>query len=109
MRPQRGASTPPTVVQAPTLGWSVVKAIRRLTVQTAIPDSLQALEELATNLRWSWHVPTREFFEQISPELWESVGADPIALLGSIEASRLEELSRATVFVAQANKLCEDL
>jgi glycogen phosphorylase len=86
-----------------------VKAIRRLTVQTAIPASLAALEELATNLRWSWHVPTRRFFAEISPALWERFGTDPIDLLASIEPSRLEELSRDADFVARANALREEL
>ena len=86
-----------------------MKAIRRLTVQTAIPSSLAALEELATNLRWSWHVPTRRFFAEISPAIWERVGTDPIDLLASIEPSRLEELSTNAEFVARANALREDL
>ena len=86
-----------------------MKAIRRLTVQTAIPSSLAALEELATNLRWSWHVPTRRFFADISPTIWERVGTDPIDLLASIEPSRLEELATDADFVARANALRDDL
>jgi glycogen phosphorylase len=86
-----------------------VKAIRRLTVQTAIPASLSALEELATNLRWSWHVPTRRFFADITPQVWPKFGTDPIDLLASIEPARLEELSRDEDFVNRANALRDDL
>jgi starch phosphorylase len=86
-----------------------VKAIRRLTVQTAIPASLAALEELATNLRWSWHVPTRRFFAELSPKVWPKFGTDPIDLLASIEPARLEEFSRDADFVARTNALRDDL
>lgn len=74
-----------------------------------IPESLAALEELAVNLRWSWHLPTRQFFAEISPEIWDQIGADPIGLLGAIEPSRLEELSRDGEFVARANALRDNL
>ncbi|WP_394771234.1 alpha-glucan family phosphorylase [Lacisediminihabitans sp.] len=86
-----------------------MKAIRRFTVRTVLPDSLGALEELATNLRWSWHLPTRELFEFISPEMWESSEHDPIALLGEIEPDRLAELAGNGEFVARANALRDDL
>ena len=74
-----------------------------------LPESLVSLEELATNLRWSWNLPARRLFEQISPELWESSGHDPIALLGAVEPERLNELATDTAFVARANELLSDL
>jgi len=86
-----------------------VKAIRRFTVRTVLPDALAPLEELATNLRWSWHLPTRRLFEDISPELWESSGHDPIGLLGEIEPSRLAVLAADQEFVARAAALSQDL
>ena len=33
---------------------SGVRAIRRFTVRTVLPENLAPLEELAINLRWSW-------------------------------------------------------
>jgi starch phosphorylase len=86
-----------------------VKAIRRFTVRTVLPDVLSPLEELATNLRWSWHLPTRRLFEYISPELWQSSGHDPIGLLGEIEPMRLHELAADEDFVARAASLSDDL
>ncbi len=81
------------------LEWSLVKAIRRFTVRTVLPESLSGLEELATNLRWSWHEPTRQLFARLSPELWELSGHDPIGLLGEIEPARLAELAEDHDFV----------
>jgi glycogen phosphorylase len=70
-----------------------VKAIRRFTVRTVLPASLVVLEELATNVRWSWHEPTRQLFSSISPELWQQTGHDPIGLLGEVDPARLDELA----------------
>ena len=74
-----------------------------------LPDVLAPLEELATNLRWSWHLPTRQLFEDISPELWESSKHDPIGLLGEIEPIRLQELAADQDFVARTANLSQDL
>ncbi len=86
-----------------------MKAIRRFTVRTVLPEVLAPLEELATNLRWSWHLPTRRLFEDISPQLWESSAHDPIGLLGEIEPARLQELAADRDFVARAANLSQDL
>ncbi len=86
-----------------------MKAIRRFTVRTVLPEVLAPLEELATNLRWSWHLPTRRLFEDISPQLWESSAHDPIGLLGEIEPARLQELAADAEFVARAANLSQDL
>ncbi len=86
-----------------------MKAIRRFTVRTVLPDALAPLEELATNLRWSWNIPARHLFEEISPELWESTGHDPIALLGEVGPARLTALASDTAFVARAKALLDEL
>jgi len=67
------------------------------------------LEELATNLRWSWHEPTRQLFVSIDPAVWEEVGHDPIGLLGAVEPERLAQLAADEGFVARANELGDDL
>lgn len=86
-----------------------MKAIRRFTVRAVLPEALSALEELATNLRWSWHLPTRALFDFMSPETWEATGHDPIRLLGEIDPERLGALAADTDFVARANALRDDL
>jgi len=70
-----------------------VKAIRRFTVRTVLPASLEALGELALNLRWSWHTPTKSLFEDLDPALWERVGGDPVQLLGGLGPARLAALA----------------
>jgi starch phosphorylase len=86
-----------------------VKAIRRFTVRAVLPEQLGALEELAGNLRWSWHEPTRQVFARISPEIWQQTGHDPIALLGAVHPDRLRELAADDGYVDWANRLRDDL
>ncbi|WP_223690281.1 alpha-glucan family phosphorylase [Leifsonia poae] len=86
-----------------------MKAIRRFTVRAVLPENLGALEELAGNLRWSWHEPTRQLFARISSELWQQVGHDPIALLGAVDPARLAELAADPGYVDWANHLRDDL
>jgi starch phosphorylase len=86
-----------------------VKAIRRFTVRAVIPDALNALEELASNLRWSWHEPTRQLFRHVSEEVWHSSGEDPVAMLGAVSPARLAELAGDYSFVDWANGLRDEL
>ncbi len=86
-----------------------MKAIRRFTVRTVLPQALTALDELSTNLRRSWHQPTRQLFKSIDPLVWEETGHDPIALLGAVGPERLAELAADDAFVARANELRDEL
>jgi starch phosphorylase len=86
-----------------------VKAIRKFTVRTVLPESLTALDELAGNLRWSWHEPTRQLFEHIAPELWREIGSDPVALLGAVDPARLERLAQDNDYVSWANATRDEL
>jgi starch phosphorylase len=70
-----------------------MKAIRRFTVRTVVPAQISALTRLATNLRWSWHLPTRTLFESLNPELWEKSRRDPLAMLASMSREQLQELA----------------
>ncbi len=86
-----------------------MKAIRRLTVRTVLPEPLAPLDTLAENLRFSWHEPTRQLFESLDPELWESLHGDPIKLLGALGRTRLEELAGDQALVARVQELDADL
>lgn len=86
-----------------------MKAIRRFTVRTVLPESLAAVGDLAANLRWSWHEPTRRLFARMDPTRWDELEHDPIALLGGIDPARLEELAHDAEFIAEAEALRDDL
>jgi starch phosphorylase len=86
-----------------------VRAIRRFTVRTSLPAGLADLDELAHNLRWSWHAPTRDLFARIDPELWDEVAGDPVALLGALRPERLAELAGDPDVVASVRAATADL
>ncbi|MEU3395117.1 alpha-glucan family phosphorylase [Streptomyces filamentosus] len=84
-----------------------MKAIRRFTVRPVLPDTLRPLAALARNLRWSWHEPTRALFDSLAPE--GLAGADPVRVLGALEAARLTALAADPGFLARLAAAAEDL
>lgn len=86
-----------------------VRAIRRFTVRTLLPVELADLDELAHNLRWSWHAPTRDLFAEIDRDLFTQVGRDPVALLGALAPERLAALAGDEAFVQRVRETVEDL
>lgn len=86
-----------------------VRAIRRFTVRTLLPAELRDLDELAHNLRWSWHAPSRRLFAGIDPALWDDVHGDPVALLGALGPDRLAALAADPEFVERVRAAVEDL
>ncbi|MFB9375396.1 alpha-glucan family phosphorylase [Kineococcus gynurae] len=86
-----------------------MRAIRRFTVRTVLPAPLAPLAELASNLRWSWHKPTRELFESMDPLAWVASYRDPGALLGALGTERLEQLATDPEFVGRVDRAAADL
>ncbi|MGW1009124.1 alpha-glucan family phosphorylase [Streptomyces termitum] len=85
-----------------------MKAIRRFTVRPVLPDPLRPLADLAGNLRWSWHGPTRALFDSLAPE-GVPAGADPVRVLGALEAPRLAALAADRDFLDRLAGAAADL
>jgi len=86
-----------------------VRAIRRFTVRTVLPAELADLDDLAHNLRWSWHAPTRDLFASVDEALWAEVAGDPVALLGALGSERLAALAQDEAFVGRVHAAAADL
>ncbi|MBI2703273.1 glycogen phosphorylase [Mycobacterium gordonae] len=86
-----------------------MKALRRFTVRAHLPDRLAALNQLSTNLRWSWEKPTQDLFATIDPDLWFKCGKDPVAVLGAVKPARLDELAADEEFLRRLDELAADL
>jgi starch phosphorylase len=93
----------------PDLGWPLVKAIRRFSVRTVLPEPIAALGDLASNLRWSWHPQTRDLFQRIDPERWQTVRKDPVRLLSALSPHELADLAGSSEFVAAVAEAKADL
>jgi len=86
-----------------------VRAIRRFTVRTVLPEPLAALDELAVNLRWSWHPRSRDLFREVDPQTWEAVDHDPVQLLGEVSTERLAALARDRRFLRRLSDASDEL
>jgi starch phosphorylase len=86
-----------------------VKAIRRFSVRTVLPARIEGLGVLASNLRWSWHPPTRDLFASISPRKWADAGEDPVKLLSRLSADELAALASDDAFVDNVVAANQDL
>ncbi len=86
-----------------------MRAIRRFTVRPVLPPALEALGDLAGNLRWSWHPETQDVFAAADPETWEAVSHDPVRLLGALSRARLDELAADSNFLAKLAGAKSDL
>ncbi|MCM0638428.1 alpha-glucan family phosphorylase [Cellulomonas wangsupingiae] len=86
-----------------------MRAIRRFTVRTVLPAALGDLDELAHNLRWSWHPATRAVFADVDPALWQQVAGDPVAFLGALDRARLDALAADPQEVARVQAAAADL
>ncbi|KRE82128.1 alpha-glucan family phosphorylase [Arthrobacter sp. Soil763] len=86
-----------------------MKAIRRFTVRTVLPESIRPLARLATNLRWSWHLPTRELFEQLNPAVWAESAQDPVTFLGLVSREELQRLAADQDVVRRVHAAADEL
>lgn len=57
-----------------------------------IPERLEGLAELATDLRWSWSHSADVLWERIDPEIW-AITRNPWLILQSVSTSHLEKLA----------------
>ena len=81
--------------------------IHSFTVQPNLPDNIKFLEELASDMWFTWNWPAILLFMQIDPKLWTDSRRNPKWMLGCVPQKRLEELSRDEAFVQQVNKVKE--
>ena len=68
-------------------------------VQPRIPQRLARLQELASNLWYSWDRPTRALFARLNPALWDAVAHSPKAMLKRIDEQRLLDAAADPAFL----------
>ncbi len=78
---------------------------KSIIVKSKLPEEINCLHELSRNLWWCWNYEAIELFEEIDPELWESVEKSPILLLEKVSYARLKELAENDEFVGKLNKI----
>ncbi len=70
-------------------------------VTPVLPAALARLPQLAANLFFSWHRPTRALFEDLDRQLWEQTGGNPRLMLRCLEQERLNHAAADPVYLAR--------
>ena len=66
-----------------------------------LPEQLQPLYEMATNLWWVWNHEGAKLVGKIDSELWASTEGNPVLLLQSLSYKRIEEILADDVLMAE--------
>ncbi len=86
-----------------------MKPLRVFTVKPYLPKSLEPLRTLAYNLYFSWSTDAKSLWRRLDPELWEQTSHNPVQLLGLIRQETLEEISQNQGFLAQMERVYNQL
>jgi len=68
-------------------------------ISPVIPEAISRLPELAGNLSFSWHRPTRALFEDLDPQLWQQTSGNPRLMLRCIDQETLERAARDEAYL----------
>ncbi len=86
-----------------------MRPLRTFTVEPSLPDDLRPLLEIAHNLRWSWQGDAQDLFRRLDSERWEECYHNPVAMLGTIDQVRLNEMASDEGFLAHLQRVNDDL
>ncbi|MCK5857121.1 MAG: alpha-glucan family phosphorylase [Bacteroidales bacterium] len=65
---------------------------KKLLIKSQLPEKLQPMMDLATNLWWTWNFEAASLFKSVDPELWINVEHNPVALMEALEIEELKAL-----------------
>jgi starch phosphorylase len=80
-----------------------------LEVTPVVPNSLARLPELAGNLFFGWHRPTRALFEDLDPELWKQTGGNPRLMLRCLSQATLDRAAGDAAYLTRYRLALETL
>ncbi|UCE66014.1 MAG: alpha-glucan family phosphorylase [Candidatus Zixiibacteriota bacterium] len=87
----------------------MTKAFDTFRIKATLTGELSALEDLAYNLRWSWHPETIDLFRRLDPDLWNETRHNPVKMLGLISQEKLSQAASDDAFVALLNRVYKNL
>src|SRR5262245_39610258 len=73
--------------------------MERFTTAASLPNRIHRLHELALDLWWSWIPTARQVFRRLDYQLWRASAHNPVRMLMTIDASRLQEAVQDAEFV----------
>jgi starch phosphorylase len=85
-----------------------MKPIRSFSVVPSLPARIEALREIAYNVRWAWNHQAIELFRRLDRDLWETTGHNPVRMLGCIEQSALDKAAGDDAILAHLDRVAAE-
>lgn len=80
--------------------------LKRVFVESKLPEELLPLQPIANNLWWSWNKEATSLFQQIDPERWtREFNYNPIAVLDALSLERARELTADQDFMERLQRV----
>jgi glycogen phosphorylase len=73
--------------------------MERFAAAAPLPSRIHRLQELALDLWWSWIPTARQVFRRLDYPLWRLSSHNPVRMLLTIDAARLQEAAQDAVFL----------
>ncbi|HEX4931539.1 MAG TPA: alpha-glucan family phosphorylase, partial [Gemmatimonadaceae bacterium] len=73
-----------------------------------LPERIEGLGEVATNLSWSWSRNARALFAMLDDPLWHLTRHNPIAMLRRVAPDRLSDVARDPQFLDLYDRVMAD-
>ena len=74
-----------------------------------LPERIEGLAIVATNISWSWNRDARRLFQVIDDPLWHLTRHNPIAMLRRIDPERLNDCARDPAFLELYDRVLAQL
>jgi starch phosphorylase len=83
--------------------------IRKFVVTPSLPEKLRPLLDIGRNIWWTWTPEAIFLLRRVDTDLWDRFNHNPIAILGSLSAERVNDLLRDTAFQAHLERVRTEL
>ena len=77
-------------------------------ISPVLPAALSRLPELAGNLSYSWHRPTRALFEDLDQVLWRQTQSNPRLMLRCVSQATLDAAARDPDYLRRYAEVLND-
>ena len=78
---------------------------RDMTIKSDLPSQLKPLEVMSRNLWWVWNSEGKSLFRDLNPDLWRSVGENPVMLLQRLGFERIQEIINDEALLTNKRRL----
>jgi starch phosphorylase len=70
-----------------------------------LPEQLESLHQMATNLWWVWNYEGVELFKALDAELWKKTEGNPVLLLQQLSGQQIKKILADKVLLAQIEEV----